>query len=201
MSSLRRQLLKKNSETLPEGWSQINKIDTERRYIKTDYIPNNYTKIEIKATNYVTYQNTFFGSWVDGYYNNFGFWVYSYNNSFYTFMNDGPNPINLQDLPKIQVNVPFIFVKDSINHYLNGIKSQYSSTPLTDSQLPRVQPLNLFRNMAKWETYIQNFGFFYLKIWEKNILVKNYIPIINNTTGETAVYETINKKMETWMPL
>lgn len=164
-------------------------ISSGGQYIITNYIPNENTKVEMKMNKSSWYENwdTMFGS-----ENKFTFMQYGWDTSPITKLQvefwGQSQPTNID----IQFNTDVVVILDAtIPLFQYG---NLTFTPTFGSTRPD-KPLYIFAKTLNNSTSIDhysNYKLYYFKIYENNVLVRNYMPALDEN-NIPCLYETISK--------
>lgn len=154
---------------------------TGTQWIATDVIPNTNTKIELYAGGIDA--NTFSitgssGGWFIGsrtaYQDRaFGFYYNPSGQSLYGAFGNSQQSTSI--LTKDFYGKDHLFVLDKSGLYLDGEKKVSFNTSFTGQY-----PLSLFTiNLAGSQANLLCFKLYYLKVWENDTLVRDFIPVLN----------------------
>lgn len=166
---------------------------TGTQYIDTGFIPNTDTKSELYIGGLS--DNTFpttSGGWFIGSRTNYmvnGFGTY-YNVGEQKLYGAFGNQQTSVSVPKSAFYVKdHLFVIDKSGLYLNNLKRISFNSTFTGKY-----PLFLFTiNLAGGTANIMRFKMYYCKIWDKDILVRDLIPVLD-WDNKPCLYDKINDK-------
>lgn len=162
-------------------------IATGTQYILTDYVPNANTRVEMEM-----YKSSWAEQWDSmwGSENAFTFMQYGWsmqNTQLQLEMwgNSQPTGIDIQFDTKIKVTLDA-----SVPLFEYG---DYTYTPTFGSYTPTA-PLTIFakrRNNSTYVDHYSNYKLYYFKIYENNVLVRDYAPALDEN-GTPCLYETLS---------
>ena len=176
-------------EVLPRGYTQVEYLEsTGTQYINTRYYPNNLTDVECK----------FIFNQLDSNAVPSAFGVRASNNSvqqFLTSVSNGVlwivNGLNNHSIPSVRpvVNTEYILRITPQKAYWNG--TEIFTMTNSVANCPNLSMFMFGRNT--WSGLANQFfgKIYYLKIYEAGVLVRNFIPCINQS-NVAGLYDTVN---------
>ena len=199
-------LLPDDVTSLPSGYTRVEYIEsTGTQYLNTGYIPKTNTKIELDLSfngsfkDISTYSgsNKFIGvsdSNAQVFNVNFGSAPTEYNN-LYPWVNkkyqyDGQQAEAIHITDSIRTNRNTLTIENGRIQY--GIVSRTISSKESD----QISPMYLFalNNVSANTTNIFtsfNMRVYYMKIYEGNNLMREFVPCINDSTGKAGLYDLV----------
>ena len=170
--------------------------NTSNAYIDTKIIANQNTNYEIKVqfTKNTGYPYIF-GSQYATKDRRFSLMEGSYN-TFYYISNLHKQEINLS-LTAEQQTANLTIKKDGLNIYIDDVKAgSFTNTTFTTPTSLTIFTCH-FAN-GSIDTGHQFYGkLYYLKIYDGETLVRNFIPVLNKATDEYGMYDLVEKKFYT----
>ena len=175
---------------LPEGYTQLEYLTTNGSFIDTGFVPTSNTRFVASfkqtARDYryphicgVGTQDTGMGV------SNEPDWCWSFLNSQKRTSSIIPN-----------LNEQLIVDVDRYNFIVNGetiMTRSDSCGSLADNYTLWLFDQNYFGDITQQPGYYYQGDFYYIKIYDNGVLVRNYIPCINEE-GVVGFYETVNQK-------
>ena len=172
---------------------------TGTQYINTGYTPNANTKVEVKANVVVTptkYWEVLFGSRPSYQNSDFSF-ATSYQNGAKMVLGYGTNAELSGTYPASGKDAIIKLDKGKLTISVDG-KDIYTYTKT--GTFTNAIPMYLMSWVCESSTYSRegaaqsNTKLYYCKIWENNELVRNYIPVKDNS-GVGALYDLVQNKL------
>ena len=173
---------------LPDQYQQVEYLEsTGTQYIDTEFKPNNNTKIELttKIISTIGEYTSFYGARTAN------------TEQFYAFINNTSrsfliryNTLDSGAITTIQNDTNITIIQDKNKVYINGNLLYTFSTSTFNS------PYNmyLFRvnnsNASQYPALIKMYNF---KIWDNDVLIRNFIPCIRNSDNVAGMYDTVNQ--------
>ena len=195
--------------TLPSNYKQLDYIESTRtQYIDTGYIPKTTTKVELDLSFNGDFQN----------YNEYGgnpvflgvqdsntqIFVINYggakteNNILYPWFNkiykyDGQGAETLRISDVIRTNRNTLIIENG------NITYGTVSRTISSKEVDQINSMYIFGRNNQMSTSTQipyftnyNMRVYDMKIYESNVLVRHYVPVIDKTTHKLGLYETVN---------
>lgn len=163
-------------------------------YIDTGFKPNNNTKVEIQFAAYNTTQIGVFGARAGYQSNAFSVWIGANGLG---WRDDYYNITNYWDTStQITGGNIFTVTKDKNKFYINGeLKGSSSETTFQCDYNMFIGGIN---SGGSYATDYPFYGYiFYTKIWDNDILIRDYLPVKKKSTGEIGMYDRVNNKFYT----
>ena len=175
---------------VPSGYQQVEYIEsTAGSYIVTDYYPSSDTKIEAKY-NFTVNMNyaAVFGTRGGGY----AYMIADgsmHNTNLY--FNYGDESEYIYSTPSITFGQDYIV---TVEKGVATIPNFQTMGTTDDSVFQMEYPLYLFafnESNTVSSTFINGgVRIYYMQIYENDVLVKNFLPVIRNSDGEAGLYDT-----------
>ncbi|MBO7509174.1 MAG: hypothetical protein J6T57_02775 [Alphaproteobacteria bacterium] len=181
-------LVKINAEqlSLPADYTKLEYLQsTGTQYIDTGYIPNQSTGVQTKVKfNSVTNGQTMvFGAGTSYNARSFEFYTWNQQTEFnYNSARFGVN-VSLNDIVELNWN------KNIVNYSINGV--QQNTMTLPASTFTVLYTMTLFTLSRPGGYFIGNI--YYFKIYDNDVLVRDFIPAQRNSDGELGMYDTISR--------
>lgn len=179
---------------LPSDYTQVNYIESsDTQYINTNIVPTNTTKVEIKYQIKIV-QNTYvsvFGSRD----NNVNFFINNGggNTITYYWHGTGSTIARIGNFSQTTFNI-------STMDALNGLVKNYNNE--TEEELSETVSFTSFPNLPMYIFARNNDGMpsyatlgmkcWYMKIYDNNVLVRDFIPCYRNSDNEVGLYDLVN---------
>ena len=193
---------------LPSTYVELEYIEsTGTQYIDTGYIPKMTTKLELDLSFNGTFKDTNTyggGSALLGVTENNGQATYSINfggssshsNRLYPWFNKSYQ-VNGQQSQELNITNAIRTNRNTLTVESGSIRYGTVSRSITPKSGNQTSSMLLFgrKNVTNNATSIftaYNMRVYSLKLYENNILVRNYIPVMRNSDNAIGLYETIN---------
>lgn len=165
---------------LPSAYTQVDYISStsyaySSNYIDTGIYPTNNTSIELKINGKNNSWDRWYGS--SGLFQtslDFGYMFFAWNNTSYQY--------------NIGTSTPVTYILKQLKnlYYINGsLIHTFNVGTFTDTK-----KLRLFSSSVGDRDSIASI--YYCKIWENDVLVRNFIPCYRNVDNVAGLYDTVN---------
>ena len=168
------------------------------QYIDTGYIPNQDTSIEMVASQIVSGGLAWYGSRnvaASSTGSAFGFWTSSSNFLPYYQVQTSANSVS-----GFQVNTVYKIFQDKNNLYINDeLKRTFdyvsfsSSVSLTLFAFNNLEANSTYNSANQVDKRIAYLDLYYCKIWDNNVLVRDFIPVQNDASEKKLLDRVENK--------
>ena len=179
---------------LPEGYTQVDYIESHgNEYINTGVNPTFNTEVELEfmSTN-VTGSGFIYGSRISNNNNSHTFILFPNSKDYYPqFANDG-TVVHMADThPELaEYNTRYKVKNGKDGFYVNDVLvKQYSQTQLESSYPMYIFGLNVAGNLESRTARARIYKF---KIYENDILIRDYVPCYRNSDNEVGLYDIVN---------
>lgn len=172
-------------QILPDGYTQVDYIESSgTQYIDTSFTPDSNTKYDIKVTptTNITTTSYFISAFGDSKRNN----IYSTNGK---KASAGYGSVYKNTSTLLDTNTTYNFILDKNKFYING-------------ELTETLNEETFENTANSTLFAQNTNgsisnyseikLHYCKIYDNDVLVRNFIPCYRNSDNEIGLYDLVN---------
>lgn len=183
-----------NERLLPDGYTQLEYIEsTGEQYIDTNFVFDSQTSAFLEFSN--ASNSTAESGFIGAYQNSIGgllFGIYKNSSEYYfRFAYGGPWNGNtvLADLNKHSITLN----KNSINKLDNIVLATKLS--ITTSLNPNKTGYIFWTNGGT--TYKGEFKLHKCKIWNNNILIRDFIPALRNSDNVAGLYDLVNNEFYT----
>ena len=169
---------KQESTLLPSGYTQVDYIESSNRnqYINTNVVPASTQKYQIKySVDDVSTNQTIFGSRTNGGYQTSTNQIYIGNqvNYYYQY-------VGTQGIGNIPMDANTVYEKEILANSGN-----FDDTA--------TQPFYLFALNNQGSTSVKaNMKLYYCKIYDNNVLIRNFVPCYRNSDNEVGLYDLVN---------
>ena len=175
-------------QLLPNGYTQVDYIESSgTQYIDTGYYGNLNTEVQIKATNSSSnLDRQLFGDITTSSQ------AISCNLSLSTRLTSrfGNKSVGLTFGDYVSENEIFTLIENKDGIYINN--SQIATFDTTDNFSTPNSLLLLTRNSASGAGTVWNGKLYYTKIYDNNMLVRDFIPCYRNSDNEVGLYDLVN---------
>lgn len=172
---------------------------TGTQYFNTGYYPNQNTKIVLKMkTEGLTSGSTAFNAFgTAGTNSRFGWWTYYSGSSYFRYGIEGNGRDSKISVERTFENADFTVTLDK-NYAIIETPNQtysYSVTPTNDFtlDLPLILGGHIWNNGSSIGNFECIYKLYSCKIYENDILIKDWIPVINKFNDIVCLYDKINE--------
>lgn len=169
--------------SLPETYTQLEYIEsTGTQYIDTEYIANTNTEVRTKFL--LNNKNEFglYGGQITGKDTSLRFFADSGS----LYIAHGGN--RQQQVNNLEINIEYELQHNKSECVINGV--QYISSGSNDFQRTTLTICKC--NGFGTNGYFLNGRIYYFKIYDSNILVRDFIPCYRNSDSEAGLYDLVN---------
>lgn len=185
-------------------YTQVQYIEsTGEQYINTGYYPNEKTKIDLvmEAIDWGDFKTAFGvrtgvntgGTWV--YTKRFATWLYANKSN---ILQIGDDSRIVYETNRVYSNTKFNLIIDNGNIYIKDLINDYAAeestfTPVTQFTTDYPLLLGAITNNGTTILNLCKFKLYSCKLYDDNVLVKDFIPVTNKLNNRACLYDKISK--------
>lgn len=176
-----------NASILPSGYTQLEYIQSDgTQYIVTDFIPNQDTRVVVDFQFVETGGVFLFGSRQSYITRGYSFNISSQGYFASAYANEGNKNISRADTDRHVLN------KDKNEVYWDEGSVPRVTSDYVEFNCPKPMTIFACYNASTPNSYMCKAKIYSFKIYNNDILAKDYIPCIN-PNGEVGLYDIVNK--------
>ena len=182
-------------QILPDGYTQVDYIESSgTQYIDTGFIPNFNTEVELEFLHQQPNSSGFiYGSRIANNNNCHAFILFSGAKDYYPQFSNNASVVHLSNTyPELAlVNTKYKVKNGKNGFYVNNIQiKNYDG----QTSLNSIYPLYIFglNEAGNLETRTAKARIYYFKIYDNDILVRDFIPCYRNSDNEVGLYDIVN---------